>query len=68
MRLHLAQQTELVVTVEEHTPDNLCKDSLGSARDTCIVEQMTRGIFGLGEHVVRHPPDKRLLIESLLRL
>ena len=48
MLLHLAEQRQFVVLVEEHAAHNLCQYLLGGAGNARIVEQMTRAVLGLG--------------------
>ena len=48
MLLHLAEQRQFVVLIEEHAAHNLCQYLLGGAGNARIVEQMTRAVLGLG--------------------
>ena len=50
--LHVAQHSQLVVLVEEHTSYNLGKDGLGGACDACVVEQVASLVVGLCEEGV----------------
>ena len=47
--LHVAQHSQLVVLVEEHTAYNLGKDGLGCACNACVIEQVASLIVGLCE-------------------
>ena len=66
--LHLPQQFELLVAVEEHSAHYLVKYRLRRARDAGIVKKVATAVFGLKEDVVGQPAHEWCLLEATICL
>ena len=68
MLLHLTEQRQFVVMIEEHLPHNLGQDGLGRTGNAGIIEEMAWLILGLSEQIVGQPSHHGILVEAAFGL
>jgi len=68
MTLHASQQCKMFCRVKEHTTYNLSQNSLSSASDTGIIQQMTLLIFTTRKQIIRQPTNQRTLLHTGMSL
>ena len=66
--LHLFQQVQVTVRVQEHALHNLRQDALGCTRNARVIQQMALAVLVACEQVIRQPAHLRFLMPSRLRL